>query len=324
MMIAPKLTSGDEIRIVAPSQSAGILSEDTIHKAVEQLSALGLRVTFGAHIYEHDVVDSSSIESRIEDLHAAFRDTNVKGVLAVIGGYNANELLPFLDYELIRENPKVFCGYSDTTALSLAIWAKTGIVTYSGPSFSSFGMVAGQAYQRDSFVQCVMESTPLSVQEPVTWSDDKWYIDQEKRHFRANGGLQVYSEGAAKGTVIGGNLCTFNLLQGTAYMPDITDSILFLEDDFLTNAGMFARDLTSLLHQPGADTIRGLVIGKFQDASGITVELLRAILDKHPVLKQIPVVYNASFGHIQPIFTFPVGGTASLDTAAPSLVFQEH
>ncbi|HEX5564736.1 MAG TPA: LD-carboxypeptidase, partial [Sporosarcina sp.] len=138
MIIPEKLKRGDEIRIIAPSRSASILSEEGVHAAKGRLENLGFVVSFGKHVFDKDLQSSTSIQQRVDDLHEAFADKSVNGILTVIGGFNSNELLPYIDYELIKENPKVFCGYSDITAIGTAISTQTGMVTYSGPHFSSF------------------------------------------------------------------------------------------------------------------------------------------------------------------------------------------
>ena len=316
MLIPKKLKNGDEIRIVAPSRSASILSEEGIRFAKDRLENLGFTVTFGKNVFESDIQSSTSIEQRIEDLHAAFEDANVKGILTVIGGFNSNELLPYIDYDLIKKNPKVFCGYSDITAIATAITTQTGMVTYSGPHFSSFQMKKGQAYQTEHFMKCLMHDTPYVVQASVEWSDDAWYLDQENRNFEKSA-WKTYTPGVATGQLWGGNLCTLNLLQGTKYMPRIENAILFVEDDEMTIPETFARDLTSLLQN--TQSLNGLVIGRFQRASNISEEQLLFILDKHPLLKEIPVLYDVDFGHTQPLFTFPIGGEVQLDASESQL-----
>lgn len=311
MRIPAKLTLGDEIRVIAPSRSAQVLKVEMVEQTKIILERLRFRVSFGAHIFECDLQHSSSIMHRVEDIHEAFRDPQVKAILTVIGGYNCNEVLPYLDYQMIAENPKILCGFSDITALATAITTKCDFITYSGPHFSSFRMVQAQEYQLSYFQKCLMEKNPFSLVASSIWSDDAWYIDQENRHFEA-ASWKVYSEGAVSGQLYGGNLCTLNLLQGTAYMPDLSNCILFLEDDELVNPAIFARDLTSLLQ--ATTTIKGLAIGRFQRASAMTEEQLHFILDKHPLLKAIPVLYDVDFGHTQPIFTFPIGGNVHINT----------
>ncbi|RXJ04473.1 LD-carboxypeptidase [Anaerobacillus alkaliphilus] len=309
MLIPVKLKVGDEIRIIAPSRSASILSNEGIQFAKKSLEGLGLIVTFGKSIFNADLHNSTSIQERLEDLHEAFRDQNVKGILTVIGGFNSNELLPYINYDIIQHNPKVFCGYSDITAIATAITTKTGLVTYSGPHFSSFQMEKAQEYQTNYFKKCLMQEESYIIQPSPQWSDDAWYLDQENRHFEATS-WKVYNKGQACAQLYGGNLCTLNLLQGTEYIPEFHGKILFIEDDEMTIPETFARDLTSLLQVAG--NIKGLVIGRFQRASKITEEQLIFTLDKHPILKALPVLYDVDFGHTQPIITFPIGGVVNL------------
>lgn len=162
-MIPAKLKSGDEIRVVSPSVSLGIISLENREIANRRLAEMGFKVTVGRHAEEMDEFSSSSIESRVEDLHEAFADPNVKGILAAIGGFNCNQLLRYLDYDLIKANPKVLCGYSDTTALGNAILAKTGLVTYSGSFYSSFGMLKGHEYELEYFQKCLLSDEKFEV-----------------------------------------------------------------------------------------------------------------------------------------------------------------
>lgn len=233
-VLPTKLKKGDEIRVISPSCSLSIVSNTNQELAIKRLTDMGFQVTFSTYADEVDRFASSSISSRIQDLHEAFRDPNVKAILTTLGGYNSNGLLKHLDYNLIRENPKFFCGYSDITALNNAIYAKTGLVTYSGPHFSSFGMEKGLEYTNDYFLKCLTSNEPIEVLPSETWSDDSWYIDQENREFIKNEGYVSIREGEATGEIIGGNMSTLNLLQGTPYMPNLQDKILFLEEDSLT------------------------------------------------------------------------------------------
>lgn len=311
LIIPEKLKVGDEIRVIAPSRSRKILSDEGVQKAINTLEDIGFKVTFGKHVDVCDMQNSSSIEQRIEDLHYAFQDANVKAILTVIGGFNSNELLPYIDYQLLQNNPKIICGYSDITALANAITSKSGFITYSGPHFSSFQMEGLQDYQTAYFKKCLMQIEPYTISPSEKWSDDLWFLDEVNRHYQETE-WKVYSEGNVTGRMFGGNLCTLNLLQGTDFMPDCENSILFIEDDALVFPEMFARDLTSLLQS--VKSIKGLLIGRFQNESKMTEEQLLFTLDKHPVLKSIPVIYNMDFGHTQPILTLPIGGRVSMDT----------
>jgi muramoyltetrapeptide carboxypeptidase LdcA involved in peptidoglycan recycling len=155
-VIPPKLRPGSSVRVIAPSRSLAIISAETRDEADGKLTALGLRVSFGEHVSECDDFASSSVASRLADLHAAFADPEVDAILTVIGGFNSNQLLAGIDYELIAAHPKVLCGFSDITALSNAIYARTGLVGYSGPHYSSFGMKHHFDCSLGGFLSCVM------------------------------------------------------------------------------------------------------------------------------------------------------------------------
>lgn len=315
-MIPAKLKSGDEVRVIAPSRSMAILGEDCKSLATRRLEELGLKVTFGKHVMEADSdYLAASVEARVEDLNEAFKDKNVKAILTVIGGFNSNSILDYIDYEAIKENPKIFCGFSDITALSNAIHAKTGLVTYSGPHYSSFGMLKGFEYTLEYFKKMFFQEEEFEIKASENWSDDAWFIDQENRKFEKHEGMFIINEGEAEGNIVGGNLCTLNLLQATPYMPNIEDKILFLEDDNLSGDVFlmeFDRNLQSLMHMPEFKTVKGIVLGRAEVASCMTVEKWTKLIKNKPELAHIPVIGNANFGHTTPIMTFPVGGHAKL------------
>lgn len=319
-MIPEKLKAGDEVRVIAPSRSMVILGEDCKKIATQKLEALGLKVTFGKYVMEADSdYLCTSVEHRVEDLNEAFRDKNVKAILTVIGGFNSNQILDFIDYEAIKQNPKIFCGFSDITALSNAIHAKTGLVTYSGPHYSSFGMLKGFEYELEYFKKMFFEADEFEIESSKEWSDDAWFIDQENREFISNEGMYIINEGIAEGDIVGGNLCTLNLLQGTEYMPNIEGKVLFLEDDgmaekiFLMN---FDRDLQSLIHTKEFKNIKAIVLGRNQKNCDMTKEKWIKLIKNKPELRDIPVIAGADFGHTTPIFTFPIGGHAKLEAIA--------
>ncbi|MBV9789646.1 MAG: LD-carboxypeptidase [Chloroflexi bacterium] len=325
-MFAAKLKPGDHIRVVSPAISLAVIAPDQRATAIERYASLGLSVSFSEHAEEHDQFESSSIESRVADLHAAFADPAVAGIVTTLGGYNSNQLLRYLDFDLIAANPKVFCGYSDITALGTAIYSRSGLVTYSGPHFSTFGMLRGVEYTLEYFKTCVMDAAPFEVPTAATWSDDAWFADQENREFIPHEGYLVINEGRAEGTLLGGNLCTLNLLQGTEYMPSLGGAILLIEDDLESKAANFDRDLQSLLHQPGFSEVRGLILGRFQKASAIDRETLTRIVKSKRELDALPVIAQASFGHTTPQFTFPIGGQGRLvvEDGRVSFTIVEH
>ena len=303
-----RLQPGGGVRVIAPSRSLALIDVETRAIASERFERLGLELTFGAHVEICDEFVSSPIEHRVSDLHDAFADETVDAVLTVIGGYNANQLLPFIDWDLIAANPKVFCGYSDITALTCAMWAKTGLVTFSGPHYSTFGMRQHFEQTLRWFEAAVMNASPIGIEPAATWSDDAWYLDQQGRRIENNDGHWILTEGSAEGHLLGGNLCTLNLLNGTEYMPDLAGAIVFVEDDAESKPHTFDRNLTSLTQQPSFEKVRGLLIGRFQRNAEMTRSKLEAILRNNPKLGDIPILANVDFGHTDPMLTLPVGG----------------
>src|SRR5215203_7447086 len=320
-MIPAKLRPGDEVRVVSPAVSLGFIPEYQRTLAARRFEALGLRCSFSRNAEVLDRFDSSPVEARVSDLHEAFADPEVGGIFTTIGGYNSNQLLDYLDYDLIGANPRIFCGFSDITALATAIHAKTGLVTYSGPHFTTFGMKLGIGYTTEYFQRCLMREEPLEMPPADHWSEDQWYEDQEHRDFVPNPGYEIIHEGEAEGRLLGGNLGTLCLLFGTPYMPDLEGSILLLEDDEEENPVDFDRHLQSLIHQPGFEGVRAVVIGKFQRVSNMEPDTLTTIIESKRELAGIPIVAGASFGHTTPQFAFPIGGYGSLSAGNGTVRF---
>lgn len=316
-----KLRKGDTIRVVCPSMAHGILSHETIKEAVRVLTEeFGLIVTFGRGTSESvdPLTCSTSLASRLDDLDEAFRDPSVKAILTSIGGFNSNQLLPHLDYELIRQNPKILCGYSDITALQVAIYSQTGLTTYSGPHFSTFGMKRGNEYCKAAFKKFFMEgdSDKILIKPSPEFSVDAWYLDQDARIFLPNDGHLVIQGGSCEGTLFGGNLSTLVALLGTPFLPMNFDGpvVLFLEDDELARGDtpfVFERSLTSLcqaLIKPGS--VAGLVIGRFHPDCGMSKANIAGIVGR--LFPGVPCLANADFGHTSPIGIIPLAGKARM------------
>lgn len=318
-IVPNKLKPGDEIRVIAPARSLKIIGQDSREIARKRFEEAGLKVTFGKNTTDEncDLFASAAVEKRLEDLHEAFADKRVKAIFTVIGGANSNMLLPYINYELIKQNPKIFCGFSDITALLNGIYAKTGMVTFSGPHFSSLGMLKGAEYTLDNLWKMVMGSGENEAAPSAQWSDDAWFINQNERNFIANEGWKILQPGAACGKIIGGNLGTFDLLLGTSFRPAFNEpTILFVEDCFTSggDAATFERNLQALCYQEDFGNVKGVVIGRFQKASEVSSEKLAYIVRNQRALKNLPVLADVDFGHTTPLLTLPIGGTAELDT----------
>lgn len=307
-MIAKKLSVGDEIRIIAPSRSLSVVRQEIFDKALKFLSNKGYVISFSKNSREIDEANSSSIESRVEDLHHAFMDKNVSAIMTCIGGFNVNQILEYIDYSIIKSNPKIICGFSDITALINAIYAKTGLVTYHGTHFSSYGFDSDIEYTNYYFEKCLTGCGKYLV-EPS---------GQAKEYY-------VIQEGSCVGEIVGGNLCTLNLLQGTEFMPDLRNKILFLEDDNIMGDYFtfeFERNLQSLIQTVGFEGVRGVVFGRFDSSCQMDVHILKRIVSTKKQLKNIPIIFNVDFGHVHPILTFPIGGSARIEAKEGSVFLE--
>lgn len=303
------------IIVIAPSRSLSMICKENISLAHNRLESLGYEVFYSDNCAKCDAFISSTIKQRIDDIHFAFKHKDVDIILTTLGGYNSNQLLNYIDYDLIKNNPKPIIGYSDITVLLNAIYKETGIVTYLGPTFHSFAMKEGLE-DTIKYFELAINNKKYYLEDPKYYSSDRWYDDQDNRKFIKNPGCYIINDGYAEGTIIGGNLCSFNLLQGTKYMPDLTNKILFIEDDSLVGEEFpyeFDRNLVSLIQQENFDKVKGIVFGRCQTETKMNLSKWKKILNKKE-LKNIPIIINANFGHTTPNATIPIGGKCIIDT----------
>jgi muramoyltetrapeptide carboxypeptidase len=309
-IIPKRIAKNAHLRIIAPSKSGSVLSDDTIKRAVSRLEQEGFSISFSRH-WRHS--ELSNVQQRLQDIHEAFRDPNVDGILTAIGGNNANELLDGIDYGLIRQNPKVFCGFSDITVLCNALFAHAGLVTYLGPHFSSWAMEQGFEYSRDYFLKATQTSQPFDIAPSENWSDDEWHLNQLDRLFNKNDdGEFIIREGSATGTLVGGNINGFCKLLNTKYKPSLKGAILLLEQGDETNLELFRTQLQAIMAQADFSGVRALVIGRFREGTKeMSRELQEMILNMQP-LNNLPIVANVNLGHTTPIATFAIGGKCDI------------
>ena len=311
-MIPKKLKQGDHIRIIASSEGFMPKFTNEMRKnLVKRLESLGLQVSFGKYVDELNDFDSASIEHRLEDLHAAFEDPDVQAILSANGGSSANQLLPEIDYELIKNNPKIFCGLSDLTEINCAIYTEAGLVTYYGPHASMLG-----ASQLSEHALKNMKETFFST-DPVELKPSEYYLnDQWEKDLILNSPYWTINEGEAEGRCVGGNLMTFNFLLGGLFMPGIEGNLLYLEENHLIDYKGFQKELQEVLNNPESQKISGLLIGRFQRETGMTRELLTEIVKSKKQLQDIPVIGNVDFSHTAPMISMPYGGKLQIKAAA--------
>ncbi len=315
MIYPKKIKEGSHIRVIAPSRSFSIISKECRSIALKRFEELGITISYSKNAEKIDDFESSSVFDRLDDLHEAFSDNSVDAILTAIGGYNTNQLIDSIDYNMIQKNPKILCGYSDITCLCHAITSQTNLVTYSGPHFSSFGMEKGFGYTLDYFIKCLFENGYFQVKYSKEWSDDMWFLDQKNRNFINNSGFEVLNRGVGDiffGRLVGGHAKCMTSLQGTKYRLSLDNSILFLEEDKESNANLFDRLLQSIIHQNDFSGVKAICVGRFQKASKVDMKLLSQIVKSKEAIRDIPVIANCDFGHTNPIITYPIGGNVAI------------
>lgn len=307
----PRLRSGDLVGLIAPG---GVVDDALIEKCVRNLEAFGMRVKISANIRAARGGYAGTVAQRVDDLHAMFLDREVKAVWPARGGSGAIQLLPKLDYSLIRNHPKILVGYSDITALLLAIYRHAGIITFHGPvassTFSDYSTAHLKAVlmapQSHFEINMSAQNAEKALQEPQ-------FVQRTIR------------EGVATGRLVGGNLSVLSALVGTPYAAKLSGALLFLEE--IGEAPYRVdRMLTQLSQSDGLKNIAGTVLGVFQKSMATDGEAsltLAEVLDDHFAHLKTPSVYGFSFGHIAQQFTIPVGVRARLDTANATLTLLE-
>ena len=307
-LIKPKrLREGDTIGMVLPASMS--FEADDIARGREQLEALGFRVKSGANIYARNGYLAGTDKQRAADINAMFADPEVDGISCFTGGWGTPRLLPYLDYEMIRKNPKVLIGYSDITGLLNAVHRKTGLVTFHGPNADS----KYETFTLANFRRAVMTAEPIGLlPNPEKRAED--LIDRENRVVTLKGGK-------ATGRLIGGNLTLITSTLGTPYEIQPEGAILFLED---THEELYRIDrmLTQLWLAGKFDKIAGFVFGRCTDCpiKGPSLSLGDLLRER---FGHVPSTWGLSFGHIEKKLTLPLGVTATLDADAKTMSIDE-
>lgn len=298
----PKLKKGDRIALVTPGS---YISEKELQESIKNLDDLGFEVTFSKRLMLQNGYFSGKDKERAEDLMEMFERSDVDGIMCARGGYGCARILPLLDYDIIRSNPKVLIGYSDITALLYGIFNKSGLITFHGPvSISTFN-----EFSVSNFNRVLINPEPSTKVLNADGNDDKNIY-----------GVTSLVSGRGKGRLIGGNLSIMVSLIGTEYDVDYSNKIIFIEE-IGEEPYRVDRMLTQLIQARKFENASGVMMGIFdkcepkekEPAYGKSFTLMEVLKDRLGNLK-IPVVYGMSFGHIKNKFTIPFGALAELDS----------
>ena len=309
-----RLVPGQTIGIAAPSSQAN--DPERVRFALETVESLGFRVRAAEHLYARDGYLAGDDATRSADLNNLYRDDTVDAIFCLRGGYGASRLLPLLDYEAIRANPKIILGYSDITSLLLAIHHLTGQVTFHGP-------IAGQTftpYTLAEFKKVLMTpQAPQMLGAAPAFERGEGRVEKDNR-------VTTLVPGKVRGRLLGGNLSLVAHLTGTPYMPDLSGALLFLED---VGETVYAIDrmLTQLWLAGSLQKIAGLVFGKFSEmrASGYAQDrILEEVLAERARTLGLPAISGLMIGHVDDQTTIPLGCLAELDASSGTLCLLEE
>ena len=293
MIIPKKLKKGDTIGVVAPSNP--IIGENTeeINKAKNIIENLGFRVKFSNNLFSNINEYSATAKEKAEDINKMFADKEVKMIWCAKGGENSNSTFEYLDFELIKQNPKIICGYSDITSITNIITEKTGLVTFSGTNFKTIAT----------------DETEYSLNEVLNR-----LANASLEFGNTLEGYKTIKDGMAEGKLIGGNLSLTRAMVAGKYNIDFADKILFLEELGLeTGPALVSNYLYFMKQNEVFKKIKGIWLGNYTHESGITLE--KILIDTIGDEFKGPIIKSENFGHIENKTVIPIGINAKINTS---------
>jgi len=323
----PSLKKGDTIGFFSPSTPATSFAFKRFERAKLFLKSKGYQLQAGSLTGMSDHYRSGTIQARVEELNTLIRDPKVRCIMATMGGMVSNSMLPYIDYEALRNDPKIIIGYSDVTALLFGIYAQTGITTYYGPalvsSFGEIGYFLEKTYQYFHDI-VVHPKLPYVIKNPEFWTEE--YVDwqaQTAEKEKIPNKLITLNAGSATGRLIVGNLDTFAGIFASPYMPAINRGDILLIEDSFKNAATVERSFSHLKLSGIFDRIGGLVLGKHEqfDDQGTgrkPYQILMEIIGE----PNIPILAEYDCCHTHPMITLPIGSMVTLDANKQNITIE--
>lgn len=290
MLVPKKLQKGDTIGIIAPSSPITEESLEVINNSIMLMEASGFKIEFGKYVFKNTLGYSATAKEKAEDINNMFANPKIKAIICASGGANSNSTFEYLDYELIKNNPKILCGFSDSTSLTNIITEKTGLVTFSGATFKAL----------------------------TSWATDYGYRQVIKRFVDGNMELaeddeefKTIIEGTAEGELIGGNLSLIANLSSGKYSANFKDKILFIEELCLESYPEMVSNYLYKMRQNGVfDQVKGIWVGNYDGS----VALEKILLDTLDGEYSFPIIKSNNFGHTEKKQVIPIGTMARIDT----------
>ncbi len=290
-MVPQKLKKGDYIGLVSPSDSVSKDDLEILNKSICLMESSGFKVKLGKYALSNTLGYGATAKEKAEDINQMFKDSSVKAIFCISGGFNSNTTFDYLDYDLIKCNPKIICGFSDSTSILNVIYNKTGLITFHGPTFKAL----------------------------TSWPTEYGYKEVMKR--LVEGGLALgqaddeyitINKGIKSGILVGGNLSLVNEMVCGKYQIDFTDKILFIEELFLETPPALVSNYLYHMKQNGVfNKIKGIWVGNY-DGSIALEQILLDTLDGGEY--NFPIIKSNNFGHIDRKTVIPIGTMAKINT----------
>ncbi len=289
-MIPKKLKKGDTIGLISPSDSIVKDDLEVINNSICLMESSGFNIKFGKYALENTLKYGATAKQKAKDINDMFENPEIKAIFCICGGFNSNCTFDYLDYDKIKYNPKIICGFSDSTSLLNVIYNKTGLVTFHGPTFKAL----------------------------TSWQTEYGYKEVMKRLVeggmslgQADDEYKTIKDGTAKGILVGGNLSLVNEMVSGKYAIDFTDKILFLEELFLETPPALVSNYLYNMKQNGVfDKIKGIWLGNYDG----TISLEQILLDTLEGEYNFPIIKSNNFGHTDKKTVIPIGTMAKINT----------
>ena len=284
------LKKGDMIGVIAPSSPVDKEDLEVINQSVLLLESAGFHIQFGKNVFSHSLGYSATPKEKAQDINNMFADKNIKLIFCLSGGFNSNSTFEYLDYDIIKNNPKPICGFSDSTSLTSAIYAKTGVITFNGATFKAL----------------------------TSWQTEYAYKEVIKRFVKGDLSLGqkddeyiTIKDGIVEGKLVGGNLSLTTQMCVGNYSIDFNDKILFIEEFCLETPPELVSNYFYHMKQNGVfDKIKGIWVGNYDGSVALEKILLDVLEDKY----NFPIIKSNNFGHTERKTVIPVGAKAKIDT----------
>ena len=286
-----KIKKEDTVGVIAPSSKIDKDDLEVINNSVLLMESTGLKVKFGKNAFKNTLGYGATPQEKAEDINEMFKDKEVKMIFCVSGGFNSNSVFEYLDYDVIKANPKPLIGFSDSTSIENAIYAKTGVITFNGATFKALTSWA----------------TPYAYEEVI-----KRFMHGDMQLGQDGDEYITVREGIAEGILVGGNLSLTNEMVCGEYSIDFQDKILFIEEFCLETPPELASNYFYHMKQNGVfDKIKGIWVGNYDGSVALEKILLDVLEDKY----NFPIIKSNNFGHTEKKTVIPVGGKARIDTS---------